>query len=254
MKKCLRKLSLMLCMSLILSMVLGMTALADGTDTSVFDFGQTVMTIRQGESQTITLRASKAYTYYMVGNTSRATYCECSGNAGKAEITFHVGSDETAGKSIMFWFYVEGSDQHDNVEVKVQSGTASSVKTANTTAVAAANAAVISPTVIPATTQTTIAFPDGTSGVVAVSGNSVGLVSDGAGAPLGAFAVANARGTLQPITLQNVVSVNRISFIGISSEIGAKSAVIMISAADKTALMTRGIAGLCINGQYVLWP
>ncbi len=251
--KCLKKLSILLCVTMLMTMMFGMTVLADGTDTSTFDFGQTVMSVGQGESQTISLYAKGAYTYYIVGNTSKKTYCECSGNAGTSNITFHVGPDEKVGNTVTFWFYLEGTDHHDNVQVKVK---ASSVTGASAVvgAVNSANAQIIAPTVIPATAQTAILFPDGNSGVVSVTGNYIGLVSDAKNTPLGAFSVADKKGTMQQIVLQNIVSVNKISFIGVAGTVGAPNAVIAISAVDKASLMARGIAGLCLNGQYVLWP
>ncbi len=251
--KYLKKLSLLLCTTLLMTMMFGMTVLADGTDTSTFDFGQTVMSIRQGESQTISLHARAAYTYYIVGNTSKKTYCECSGNAGTSNITFHVGSDEKAGSTVTFWFYIEGTDHHDNVQIKVKASSVTGAAAAAGT-VNSANAQIIAPIVIPATAQTAILFPDGNSGVVSVTGNYIGLVSDTKNTPLGAFSVASRNGVMQQIILQNIVSVNKISFIGVSSAVSASDAVIAVSAADKASLMARGIAGLCLNGQYVLWP
>ena len=246
MKRHLQKLSAVLCAVLVLSMMFGMTVMADGTDTSTFDFGQTNMSIRQGESQTISFYAKAAYTYYVRGNSSKATYCECSGNAGSSNITFHVGSDETAGKTVNFWFYIEGSDAHDLVQVRVVQS-ASSAGTAGTTMPTIASA-------IPQVAQMSVAFPGGNTGIVSVTGNLIGMLMDSQGLPLAAFSIANKSGKILTMQLQNMVSVNGISYIGVYSQVAPANITISISAADKAAMMARGIAGLYIGQQYILWP
>ena len=54
--------------------------------------------------------------------------------------------------------------------------------------------------------------------------------------------------------LQNMVTVNGISYIGVYAQVAPANITISISAADKAAMMARGIAGLYIGQQYILWP
>ena len=252
MKRYLRKLSVILCSVMLLTLLFGTTVLADGTDTSVFDFGQTVMSIYQGGSQTISFYAKAGYTYYVRGNSSKATYCECSGNSGSSYITFHIGADETAGSTVNFWFYIEGSDAHDLVQVRVVqnsklAGTYSGTATSAVTTPAISSA-------IPQVAQTTITFPGGSTGIVSVTGNLIGMLMDSRGTPLAAFSLANKNGQALTMQLQNIVTANGISYIGVYTPVPASNITVSISAADRAAMTARGIAGVYIGQQYILWP
>ena len=252
MKRYLRKLSVILCSVMLLTLLFGTTVLADGTDTSVFDFGQTVMSIYQGGSQTISFYAKAGYTYYVRGNSSKATYCECSGNSGSSYITFHIGADETAGNTVNFWFYIEGSDEHDLVQVRVVQNS----KLAGTytgTATSAVTTPVIS-SAIPQVAQTTITFPGGSTEIVSVTGNLIGMLMDSKGTPLAAFSLANKNGQALTMQLQNIVTANGISYIGVYTPVPASNITVSISAADRAAMTARGIAGVYIGQQYILWP
>ena len=53
--------------------------------------------------------------------------------------------------------------------------------------------------------------------------------------------------------LQNIVTANSISYIGVYTPLATNNLVINISDTEKAAMMARGIAGLYINQQYILW-
>ena len=251
MKKMFKKLTAFICSVLVVTFLAGSTVFCGGTDTSVFDFGQTVLSIRQGESASISLYAYKNYTYYVRNNSSKKTYCECSGNSGSSTITFHVGDDETAGKTVDFWFYIEGSgsDQHDLVQVRVVQGTSSA---ASSTGIISGSTQAIA-SAIPQVASTTIAFTSGGTGIVSVTGNYIGLVSDSNNTPLAAFSISNKKGQMAMMQLQNIVTANSISYIGVYTPLATNNLVINISDTEKAAMMARGIAGLYINQQYILW-
>ena len=226
---------------MVLSLFFGTTVLADGTDTSTFDFGQTVLTIPQGGSATISLFALKDYTYYMDHHSSKKTYLECNYHSGSSKITFHVGPDETVG-TITFWFYISDTDHHDSVQVRVVKGSGSTQQTAS----AAASAGL---------TSAAVTFADGTTGLLtAMNNNLVGYVTDAAKTPLAAFSLVNAKGQLVSMQLQETTTVNSVSWLTVNTASQSGKLTINIPAADKAALVARGIGGLYLNGTYVMWP
>ena len=239
MQKFFRKFCAVICAVLAMSFLFGTTVLADGKDTSVFDFGQTLLTIPQGGSQTISIFAAKDYTYYIDGQTSKKTYLETNYNSGSSYITFHIGADETVG-TITFWFYVEDHEQYDSVQVRVVSPSSSQAtgKTVTTTVV----------------TTAAVPFTDGTTGNVTLqSSNMVALVSDAAGTPLGAFSLTGVNGQMVSMQTGAVVNYNGANWLTITTSLGNGAITVNIAAADKAALMARGIGGLYLNGQYVAW-
>ena len=241
MKKWFRKFGVMLCSVMVLSLFFGTTVFADGTDTSTFDFGQTVLTIPQGGSATISLFALKDYTYYMDHHTSKKTYLECNYHSGSSKITFHVGPDEPVG-TITFWFYIADTDHHDNVQVRVVKGSGSTQQV--TTAKASAGL-----------TSAAVAFADGTKGLLtATNHNLVGYVTDAAKTPLAAFSLTNAKGQNVSMQLQDTTVANAVSWLTVTTPSETGKLTVNIPAADKAALMARGIGGLYLNGAYVMWP
>ena len=107
---------------------------------------------------------------------------------------------------------------------------------------------------IPQVAQMSIAFPGGSTGIVSVTGNLIGMLMNAQGTPLAAFSIANKGGKILTMQLQNMVTVNGIGYIGVYSQVAPANITISISAADKAAMMARGIAGLYIGQQYILWP
>jgi hypothetical protein len=156
MKKTFRKLSVLLCAVLTMTMLLGMTVFAGSENNDGFDFGAATMTLTPGGSQTTTIFSQDNYDCYTVGNTSKKTYAEVNGNSGSYNMTIHVGSDETA-KSVQFWFYSEEhSGNCDYIIVNIK-GTPTAAQTATGTTAAATTGLASAP----------VTFADNTAGTVA---------------------------------------------------------------------------------------
>lgn len=245
MKKFIKRIVASMCMALVLVFTFSLPVMADGTDTSTFDFGQTVMSVKQGGSSSIRLYARAQYVYYIEGNTSKKTYCECSGNSGSQTITFHIGSDEKAGGTVTFWFYIEDTDHHDNVQIRV-------VQSANSTTASSQSVATVS-SALPQVASTPVSFGDGSTGIVSVTGNFAGLVSNAANVPLAAFSITDSKGNALQMQLQNVVTAGGISYIGVFPINYSGVVKTVMSENDKAAMIARGIAGIYVNQQYVLW-
>ena len=245
MKKTFRKLSILLCAVLTMTMLLGMTVFAGSEYDNGYDFGMDTMTLAPGQKQVTTIHAPMNYSCYVVGNKSKQTYAEVDGNSGTHNMTIHVGSDETA-KSVQFWFY---ADDHaavcDYITVNIKGTPAAAAQTATGTATAAVTGLASAP----------VTFADNTAGTVAVlNSNQVALVTDAASQPLAAFGVTNAKGSLIPMQLGSTTVINGISYFTVNTAAGTAVKQIAIQAADKQALMIRGIGGLYLNGSIVLWP
>lgn len=224
------------------TMLFGMTVCAGGSNTDIFDFGETQLTIETGGSASISLRAEYDYSCYVVGAKSKETYAVISGKSGSQTISFHIGSDETA-KSVAFWFYVDDhSGLNDYVSVDIKQSSASGL----------GSRGIADGTGL---TQAAVTFPDATTGTVVLTGNSnVCAVSDAAGSVLAAFGVADSSGSLLQLQLGNTVSVGGISYLTVNTGTGTTAASIAIQSTDRQQLVVRGIAGLYLNGKYVLWP
>ena len=240
MKKIFRKFISGICAALVLTLMCGSTVLADGRDTSLFDFGQTVLTIPQGGSAKISLYSKYDYTYYITGQSSKKTYLDTDYKSGSSYVTFHVGADEKVG-TVTFYFYVADRDgTYDSVQVNVVA------------AGAKANAATTAQTT--AKTATAVPFTDGTAGsLTLVSGGQAALVSDAAATPLAAFSLTGTDGKLAAMTIGAVVNHNGANWLTVNTAAG-KALTINIGAADKAAMTARGIGGLCLNGSFVAWP
>ena len=124
MNKIFKRLSSIFALTLALIMTIGSTAYADGTRLDYMDFGDTVLSIRAGESKTSTFRSLYHWTYYITGATSKGTYLETDFSTGQINVTYHIGADET-GKNVFFHFYIDdeavaNDDIHDFVEIYVQ--------------------------------------------------------------------------------------------------------------------------------------
>jgi len=240
MKKIFRKFISGICAALVLTLMCGSTVLADGRDTSLFDFGQTVLTIPQGGSAKISLYSRYDYTYYITGQSSKKTYLDTDYKSGSSYVTFHVGADEKVG-TVTFYFYVADRDgTYDSVQVNVVA------------AGAKANAATTAQTT--AKTATAVPFTDGTAGsLTLVSGGQAALVSDAAATPLAAFSLTGTDGKLAAMTIGAVVNHNGANWLTVNTAAG-KTLTVNIGAADKAAMTARGIGGLCLNGSFVAWP
>lgn len=245
MKKTFRKLSILLCALLTMTMLLGMTVFAGSENDDGFDFGAATMTLAPGAKQTTTIFAQDNYDCYTVGNTSKQTYAEVNGHSGSYNLTIHVGSDETA-KSVQFWFYSEEHPSHcDYIIVNIKGTPTAASQTATGTATAAVTGLASAP----------VTFADNTAGTVAVmNSNQVALVSDAAGQPLAAFGVTDAKGSLIPMQLGTTNVINGIGYFTVNTAAGTAVKQIAIQSSDKQALMIRGIGGLYLNGKIVLWP
>ncbi len=239
MKKIMRKIGVMLSLVLALTLVMGMTVSADGADTSVFDFGQMLMSVKAGESATISLYAKNSYSWYLVGNNSKKTYAVCSGNKGYGNCTFYVGEDEKPGSTLTFWFYIDGTDQHDDVQIRV---------------LPAAGKTTAAATVTGAVAPVSVAFNNGKAGILsALSSNTIGYMTDTAGTPLAAFSVSTGKGTkLLPMQILTPVAVNGVTYLSVNTAVNATN--INIGANDKAMMQNYGIAGLYLNQQYIAWP
>ena len=244
MKKLFRKLSAVICAVLALTLMCGSTVLADGRDTSLFDFGQTVLTIPQGGSAKISLYSRFDYTYYMTGQTSKKTYLDADYKSGSSNVTFHVGADEKIGTVTFYFYAVDHDGTYDSVQVRVVSPTSAQAAGQKVT------------TTTPATTASAVAVPftDGTTGTETLQSNSkVVLISDAAGTPVGAFSLTGTSGQLVSMQTGAVVNNGGFNWLSITTAIGNGTMTVNLAAADKAALMTRGIGGLYLNGQYVAW-
>ncbi len=237
MKKLFKKISVLICTTLVMTFMLASTVLADGTDTSAFDFGQTVLTIKTGETATTSIYSAKNFICYAQGNTSSKTFAEITGKSGSSKVTYHIGADEQS-SNVTFWFYWEetDTDHHDNVNVRVVK---SSAATTNTVATA---------------TTSNVTFSDGTVGVISTeSNNQILFVKDAAGTPLAAIALMGANGQVLTSSLMDTVSVNGISYITLATTNGQTPVSISISDTDKAAMNARGVGGIFVNNTYVLW-
>ena len=242
MKKIFRKFISGICAALVLTLMCGSTVLADGRDTSLFDFGQTVLTIPQGGSAKISLYSRFDYTYYITGQSSKKTYLDADYQSGSSYVTFHVGADEKGGTVTFYFYAVDHDGTYDSVQVHVvAAGTnGAATTTAQTTTGTAA--------------ATAVPFTDGTAGsLTLVSGGQAALVSDAAATPLAAFSLTGTDGKLAAMTIGAVVNHNGANWLTVNTAAG-KTLTINIGAADKAAMTARGIGGLCLNGSFVAWP
>lgn len=240
MQKLFKKFCAVICAVMALTLMFGSTVLADGRDTSLFDFGQTVLTIPQGGSAKISLYSRFDYTYYITGQTSKKTYLDADYHSGSGNVTFHVGADEKIGTVTFYFYAVDHDGTYDSVQVRVVSPTsaqAAGQKTAATTAAVAVS----------------VPFTDGTTGSETLQSSSkVALISDATGKPLGAFSLTGTNGQLVSMQTGAVVNNGGFNWLTITTSDNGK-AVINLAAADKAALMARGLGGLYLNGQYVAW-
>ncbi len=210
-----------------------------------FDVSKNILEIKAGESEKINLFSRYKYTYYIKGAESKNTYCECTWNSGNSTPVFHIGADETPGKSIYFYFYVNDdrfttptdNDVFITVEVRVKPGDV-------TTAQAS--------TPLPGTV-TAIKFSGKQSGTFATINNgTVGAVYDSKNIPVAAFAVLSPNGTIPALTYTGVVANNKANYIGIATA-DKGTGKIMISDTDKASLTSKGFAGICLNGNFLPW-
>ena len=241
MQKFFRKFCAVICAVLALTLMCGSTVLADGRDTSLFDFGQTVLTIPQGGSAKISLYSRFDYTYYITGQTSKKTYLDADYHSGSGNVTFHVGADEKIGTVTFYFYAVDHDGTYDSVQVHVVSPTS-----AQATGQKAATAAVATTVAVP--------FTDGTTGSETLqSSGKVALISDAAGTPVAAFSLTGANGQLLSMQTGAVVNHGGFNWLSVAASLGNGTVNVNLAAADKAALMARGIGGLCLNGQYVAW-
>ena len=237
MKKLFRKLSAVICAVLALTLMCGSTVLADGRDTSLFDFGQTVLTIPQGGSAKISLYSRFDYTYYMTGQTSKKTYLDGDYHSGSSNVTFHIGADEKIGTVTFYFYAVDHDGTYDSVQVHVVSPTSAQATGQKVTTAAVA-----------------VPFTDGTTGSETLqSSGKAALISDAPGTPVAAFSLTGANGQLVSMQTGAVVNNGGFNWLSITTAIGNGTMTVNLAAADKAALMTRGIGGLYLNGQYVAW-
>ncbi len=209
-------------------LVLGQTKVYASSDVDYFDFGETVMSIKAGESKTIWFRSDYDYTYYVGTHSSSGTYCECSFASGSQNITFHIGADETV-KNVFFYFYVSDSklsdtDVHDCVEVYVQN----SVTTYDNIAVSIA---------------------DGKTGSLVKTGNTAMLYNEN-GVAMASFSLTMGNGNMQSFSIKGVVN-NGSNYFDVTS--GFSSNYPVISESDKAVMIANGYAGVCVNGVYHNW-
>ena len=241
MKKLFRKLSAVICAVLALTLMCGSTVLADGRDTSLFDFGQTVLTIPQGGSAKISLYSRFDYTYYMTGQTSKKTYLDGDYHSGSSNVTFHIGADEKIGTVTFYFYAVDHDGTYDSVQVHVVSPT-SAQATGQKVTTATAAAAVAVP------------FTDDTTGSETLQNSGkAALISDQTGTPLAAFSLTGANGQLVSMQTGAVVNNGGFNWLSVTASLGNGTVTVNLAAADKAALMARGIGGLYLNGQYVAW-
>ena len=241
MKKLFRKLSAVICAVLALTLMCGSTVLADGRDTSLFDFGQTVLTIPQGGSAKISLYSRFDYTYYMTGQTSKKTYLDGDYHSGSSNVTFHIGADEKIGTVTFYFYAVDHDGTYDSVQVHVVSPTSAQAAGQKVTTATAAVAVAVP-------------FTDGTTGSETLqSSGKAALISDAAGTPLAAFSLTGANGQLVSMQTGAVVNNGGFNWLSVTASLGNGAVTVNLAAADKAALMARGIGGLYLNGQYVAW-
>jgi hypothetical protein len=226
-----------------MTMLFGTAVLADGVDTSTFDFSDTQLTISQGDQASISIRAKYDYDVYIVGNRSKYTYVKTDNQSGDGTVTFVIGPDETS-NSIQFWFYARNhGDIFDHVQVDVNVATKPVLSIG------------VSPNVSEGLQSAPISLPDGTVGYATlVSGNLLCFVVDAAGNPLATFSVLDTNGKLLPMELgATIPAANGINYLHVDTDEGTKVIDVAITAVDRQKLMIRGIAGLYLNHKFVAW-
>ncbi len=125
------KLTKIIALTLILSLLCGTTAFADSHNSMNFDFEQ--MTVHLAPGDTYTMRVwvydgqHDGFSVYKDVATSKNTYAWSDFKTGWTTVDFHIGEDETA-ERFGFWFYIDETDCHDNVVVEIVDPIKSDVK------------------------------------------------------------------------------------------------------------------------------
>ncbi len=215
-----------------------------------FDISDRVLKIRAGESYTFPFFYSRYdYTYFITGSTSDRTYCECDWKAAGTYPTLHIGADET-GKNVFFYFYAddysknmtvgEGVERYAVVEVYVQPADPSQVLAAGTKTVLAQSGAV--------------GFTGGSTGTLSlIREDTVAMLYDAKKTPLASFSVNDGSGAMPKLSYGGTVQQNGLSYFTITtSRKGGLS--VRISASDKAVMLSKGYAGVNLNGTITSWP
>ena len=109
---------LLACSLAVVSPVLPVAA-SEGRDESVFSFETRNVTLKPGDTFTISIEAYKQFRYFVVGRNSKDSFVTSDKALGHCWFTMHVGEDETADEIHVYFYRLDDDDFYDTITIHV---------------------------------------------------------------------------------------------------------------------------------------